>query len=213
MEVAVFTFNDFQENTYVLYDDTGECMIVDPGIHNEIEEIQFSEFLIARGLTPKILFNTHCHLDHVFGNQYVADKYDLKLMSHKGEQVVLDFVPKMCEMYGIAYKGSPDIDIFVEEGEVIEFGNQKLKAILTPGHSPASLSLYNADSHILIAGDVLFKGSIGRTDLPGGDYDTLIQVVKEKIFTLPDETVVYPGHGPSTTVGVEKQTNPFFVEG
>jgi glyoxylase-like metal-dependent hydrolase (beta-lactamase superfamily II) len=210
VEIAIFTFNDFKENTYLLYDDTGECMIVDPGMNNDIEKIQFDEFIVARGLTPKVLFNTHCHVDHVLGNQHIADKYGLKLMAHKGEQIVLDFVPDMCRMYGIPYTGSPDIELFVEEGEYVKFGNQKLKALFTPGHSPASLSLYNAEANILIAGDVLFQNSIGRTDLPGGDYDTLIKMVREKIFVLPDETLVYPGHGPSTTVGIEKKSNPFF---
>jgi len=211
VELAVFTFNDFQENTYVLYDDTNECMVIDPGMNNDIERIQFQEFLIARGLTPKVLFNTHCHIDHVFGNQYIADKFNLPLMANKGEQIVLDFVPKMSDMYGIPFTGSPDIEVFVDEGDFVEFGNQKIKVLFTPGHSPASVSLYHKESEILIAGDVLFQGSIGRTDLPGGDHQTLLNVVKEKFFTLPDSTRVYPGHGPSTTIGIEKRSNPFFV--
>lgn len=210
MELAVFTFNDFQENTYVLYDDSNECMVIDPGMNNEIEQIQFQEFLIARGLTPTLLFNTHCHIDHVFGNQYIADKFNLPLVAHKGEQIVLDFVPKMADMYGLHYLGSPDIEKFVDDGDYVSFGNQQLKVLLTPGHSPASVSLYHKESETLIAGDVLFQNSIGRTDLPGGDHETLLNSVRNKFFTLPDSTRVYPGHGPSTTIGHEKKMNPFF---
>jgi len=211
VQVSIFTFNDFQENTYILHDDTKECVIVDPGISNEIEEIQFKEYIIARGLTPKHLVNTHCHIDHVLGNQFVADTYNLPLIAHKGEQIVLDFVPQMSSMYGIPYKGSPNIERFLDEGDQLEFGNSILEVLFTPGHSPASISFFNKESKTLIAGDVLFQGSIGRTDLPGGDYDTLIKVVKEKFFTLPDDTIVYPGHGPQTTIGIEKSSNPFFV--
>lgn len=210
MELAVFTFNDFQENTYIAHDESKECMIIDPGMNNDIERIQFDEYIITRGLKPKILINTHCHVDHVFGNQHVADKYNLPLVAHKGEQEVLDFVPDVCRMYGLHYSGSPDITSFINEGDEVKFGNQIFRVLFTPGHSPASVSLHNADAKTVIAGDVLFKSSIGRTDLPGGDYDTLISAVKTKLFTLPDDTLVYPGHGPSTTIGEEKRTNPFF---
>ncbi len=210
MDLAVFTFNDFQENTYVLYDETRECVIIDPGMNNDIERIQFSEFIIANQLIPKILFNTHCHIDHVLGNQFISDKYNIGLTSHQGEQMVLDFVPKVSDMYGIPFQGSPDIKNFVEEGDFIKFGSQELRVLFTPGHSPASTSLYHKESAILIAGDVLFQKSIGRTDLPGGDHQTLLNSVRDKFFVLPDDTRVYPGHGPSTTIGIEKKTNPFF---
>ncbi len=177
---------------------------------NEIEEIQFKEFIIASGLTPVHLVNTHCHIDHVLGNQFVADTYHLPLTSHKGEQIVLDFVPQMSSMYGIPYKGSPDIEVFLDEGDSLTFGNSSLEVLFTPGHSPASISLYDKKSATLIAGDVLFQGSIGRTDLPGGDHETLLNIVREKFFTLPQNTMVYPGHGPQTTIGIEKTSNPFF---
>ncbi len=210
MEVASFVFNDFQENTYILHDETNECVIIDPGCNNDIEKIRFKEYIIARELKPVKLINTHCHIDHILGNQFIADEYNLHLISHAGEQIVLDHAMQVAEMYGIHFKGSPDIAETVEEGDFINFGNQKLEVLFTPGHSPASISLYNKETSILIAGDVLFQGSIGRTDLPGGNHDTLLKMIREKLFVLPDNTMVYPGHGPSTLIGVEKKTNPFF---
>lgn len=210
MEVAVFTFNDFQENTYLLFDDTKECIIIDPGCNTPSEEQQLVDFIEEAGLRPMKLINTHCHIDHILGNEFVSKKYDLELCAHKGEKVVLDFATQVAQMYGIPFKGSPEIGVFLSEKDTIKFGNQELSILFTPGHSPASISFYNAAADCLIAGDVLFQGSIGRTDLPGGDHETLLNVIKTKFFVLPDETRVYPGHGPSTTIGIEKKTNPFF---
>jgi len=211
VEVANFVFNDFQENTYILHDESNECVIIDPGCNNDIEKIQFKEYIIARDLKPVMLINTHCHIDHILGNQFVANEYKLKLWAHAGEQVVLDHAMQVAQMYGIHYMGSPNITETLEEGDTVAFGNQKLKVLFTPGHSPASISLYNEETKTLMAGDVLFKGSIGRTDLPGGDHETLLKMIREKIFTLPDDTIVYSGHGPSTMIGLEKRTNPFFT--
>ena len=147
--------------------------------------------------------------DHVLGNKYVADKYKLKLISHKGEQIVLDNMENVARMYGISYIPSPDIAEFLDEGDLLEFGDTKLEVLFTPGHSPASISFFHKASKQLIAGDVLFQGSIGRTDLPGGDHATLIESIKQKLMPLGDDVVVYSGHGPSTTIGAEKQHNPF----
>jgi glyoxylase-like metal-dependent hydrolase (beta-lactamase superfamily II) len=144
------------------------------------------------------------------GNKFVADLYQLKLTSHKKEQAVLDVGQTTAMMYHIPYTKSPDISIFVDEGDRISFGHSILDVLFTPGHSPASVSFYNKEYNILIAGDVLFQGSIGRTDLPGGNFETLTRVIRSKFFTLPDDTKVYPGHGDHTTVGIEKRTNPFF---
>jgi glyoxylase-like metal-dependent hydrolase (beta-lactamase superfamily II) len=209
MNIASFTFNDFSENTYVLSDDTKKCCIIDPGCNSTSEQTQLSDYIESNNLTPVKLVNTHCHIDHVLGNKYVADKYNLKLTSHKGEQIVLDNMENVARMYGISYTTSPNISDFLDEGDLLQFGNTTLEVFFTPGHSPASISFFHKDSKQLIAGDVLFQGSIGRTDLPGGDHATLIQSIKEKLLPLGDDVVVYSGHGPSTTIGAEKRHNPF----
>lgn len=210
MRVKVFTFNEFYENTYILYDATGECIIVDPGCNNTNERRQLNEFVESNHLTPVMLVNTHCHIDHVLGNKYVSEKWKLPLHAHNNEKEVLKAADLASMIYGISYDQSPDISILLEEGDTISFGNTTLKILFTPGHSPGSISLFHSDQKMLIAGDVLFQGSIGRTDLPGGEHNTLLQSIITKFFTLPDDTVVFPGHGDSTTIGIEKATNPFF---
>jgi len=208
--VLGLTFNTFQENMYLVYDDTGECVIFDPGCNSVLEQDELAKTIENKGLTPVRLINTHCHLDHVFGNHFVANTYDLPLEIHKGEVPVLEAVPRVCKAYGIPMMNeSPTPGGFIEVGEVVKFGETELKVLFTPGHSPASLSFYCEKDKFVIAGDVLFMQSIGRTDLPGGDFDTLIQSIREQLFTLPDDVQVYPGHGPATTIGYEKLNNPF----
>lgn len=210
MNITPFTFNPFQENTYVLFDKTKECVIIDPGCNNETERQRLTTFIEENDLKPVHLINTHCHIDHVLGNKFVADKYDLELTSHEGEKAVLYRQPSISNMYGIPYMESPEITITVADGDEIRFGEQVLKVLYTPGHSPASISLYNAASKSLIAGDVLFRESIGRTDLPGGDMQTLLTSIRDQFFILPEDVKVYPGHGLTTTIGHEKENNPFF---
>jgi hydroxyacylglutathione hydrolase len=209
MNIAIFTFNPFLENTYILYDDSKDCVIFDPGCSNSDEQQQLTDFIESNDLIPVKLINTHCHIDHVLGNKFVSDKYSLPLISHKGESVVLAMGPQVSTMYGVPYDPSPEITIFLDDGDNVTFGKTALKVLFTPGHSPASISFYNEEDGIVISGDVLFQGSIGRTDLPGGDFDTLAKSIKEKLYVLPDDVVVYSGHGPSTTIGIEKRTNPF----
>lgn len=211
LQVKSFTFNDFYENTYLLFDETKECAIIDPGCNSEHEKSLLFDFISQNELTPIHLINTHCHIDHILGNKYVAETYGLTLVSHKGEIPVLEFGSQTAAMYHIPYEKSPSIEIFVDEGDVISFGNTDLDIIFTPGHSPASISFYHKESNTLIAGDVLFQGSIGRTDLPGGNFEVLIRMIKSKFLTLPDETIVYPGHGEHTTIGIEKRNNPFLL--
>jgi hydroxyacylglutathione hydrolase len=211
MKVKTFLFNDFQENTYLLIDDISkECIIVDPGCNGTAENQLFSSYIENNNLIPVRLVNTHCHIDHILGNAFVASKYNLPLEAHAGEIPVLDRGQMTATMYGIPYVQSPSIASFLDESQVIKFGSYELSILLCPGHSPASICFYEKQSNKLIAGDVLFNGSIGRTDLPGGDYDTLINSITEKLWPLPDETIVYPGHGIPTTIGEEKQHNPFF---
>ncbi len=210
-EVKVFEFNPFAENTCIVYDDTGECVIFDPGCYAPTEKDALRDFIVKQGLKPVRLINTHCHLDHVLGNYFVHKTWQLGLEIHKGELPVLDRYTATCQMYGIwNAEPSPAPVSFLEGGDVVAFGNTRLEVLFTPGHSPASLSFYCRESGFVIAGDVLFLESIGRTDLPGGDYDTLLDSIRTQLFTLPDATLVYPGHGPATTVRHEKEYNPFF---
>jgi len=211
MEVAIFTFNGFAENTYVLHDATKSCVIIDPGCNTEDERNQLTGYIRDLGLFPTHLVNTHCHIDHVLGNKFVSDTYGLPLTSHKGEQVVLDMQPHVSQMYGIAYDPSPNITEYLDQDDILRFGNTELKILYTPGHSPASISLYNHETMQLIVGDALFNGSIGRTDLPGGDFDTLISSIKTQLLTLDDQVVVYSGHGEITTIGKERRSNPFLT--
>jgi glyoxylase-like metal-dependent hydrolase (beta-lactamase superfamily II) len=210
MNIKSFTFNDFSENTYILFDDSKECVIIDPGCNNLHEKNTITSFIEEKSLIPIHLINTHCHIDHILGNRFIADKYQLNLTAHKKESSVLSVGQMTATMYHIHYDLSPEISIFIDEGDTIKFGNSELEVLFTPGHSPASISLLNKASKILIAGDVLFQGSIGRTDLPGGNFETLIRSIKSKFFTLPDDIIVYAGHGDPTTIGIEKRTNPFF---
>ena len=208
--VAEFAFNPFQENTYILHDETKECIIIDPGCFTQVEKDTLVKFIEDNELKPVRLINTHCHLDHIFGNYFVSQKYNLELEIHEGELPVLESVPRVCQQYGIPFS-EPEVKPgrFIEEGEEIKFGNTVLKTLFTPGHSPASISFFCEKDKYVIAGDVLFYGSIGRTDLPGGNFQTLISVIKEQFFTLGDDVKVYPGHGPATTVGFEKANNQF----
>ncbi|MCB9052777.1 MAG: MBL fold metallo-hydrolase [Lewinellaceae bacterium] len=212
-QVLKLTFNPFQENTYVVFDESGECVIFDPGCYTTEEKQLLVKEIERKGLRPVRLINTHCHIDHVFGNQFVADHYGLGLEIHSGELPVLKAAPQSALFFGLSSTGplSPEPEKFIEEGDTVEFGQTKLKAILTPGHSPASLSFFCEDSRFVIAGDVLFYGSIGRTDLPGGDFRTLINSIVQKLFPLGDDVVVYSGHGPDTNIGYERMHNPFLT--
>jgi glyoxylase-like metal-dependent hydrolase (beta-lactamase superfamily II) len=210
--IQVFTFNVFQENTYVLFDDTKECIIIDPGCYTQAERNKLSDFIKHKGLKPVRLINTHCHLDHVFGNAFVKETFNVPLEIHRGELSVLQGFERVSQMYNVPVEPTPDPDAFIEDGDEIRFGNSVLKAILTPGHSPASLSLFSESERFVIAGDVLFYNSIGRTDLPGGDYKTLINSIVEKLLPLGDDVIVYNGHGQSTTIGRERLHNPFLKQ-
>lgn len=212
-QVHCFTFNAFQENTYIIYDDTGDCLLIDPGCFDERERRRLRAFVSERGLRPVRLLNTHCHIDHVFGNAFVAKEYGLGLEIHAGELPVLYAFPEVARMYGIApIQPSPEPVAFLKENTVLEFGNTRLELLFAPGHSPASLCFYDRAGGYVVAGDVLFEGSIGRTDLPGGNYKTLMNSIVNQLLPLPDDTVVYAGHGDPTTIGRERIANPFIAE-
>lgn len=208
--IKTFVFNSFQENTFLLYDETNECIIIDAGNNNPNENQQIDDFINENNLTLKAIVNTHGHLDHVMGNSYLVDKYKVPSVAHKSEMPLLERSKDMAIAFGFDLEEPPVPTRFVEEDEVIEFGKSELLVKHVPGHSPGSIALYNEQDNFVIVGDVLFAGGIGRTDLPGGDYDTLINSINQKLFTLNSDTVVYPGHGESTTIHKEKESNPFF---
>jgi len=211
-KVITLTFNPFQENTFLVVDDHGECVIFDPGCLSVEEQKTLTALIEKERLTPVRLINTHCHIDHVFGNTFVAEKYNLALEIHEDALPMLKASPRQGAMFGLKdVAPSPEPERFIEDGEVITFGRTELKAIHTPGHSAGSLSFYCEEDKFVIVGDVLFDGSIGRTDLPGGDYDTLISSIMKRLLPIGDDVIVYSGHGPSTTIGRERRMNPFLT--
>ncbi len=209
MQIATFTFNEFSENTYVLFDDTKQCAIIDPGCHSASEQAELVNFITQHNLKPTLLLNTHCHIDHVLGNAFVAKKYNLPLHLHQKELETYKDTDRWAKMFGMVVEEIPEPQVYINEGQTLNFGNTNLQILLTPGHSIASLSFYEPQTKQLISGDVLFYQSIGRTDLPGGNFETLITSIKTKLFVLPDETDVFSGHGPKTSIGFEKTNNPF----
>jgi hydroxyacylglutathione hydrolase len=209
ISIHSFAFGPFQENTYILYDETKECIIVDPGCYDEQERAELAAFIETNRLRPVRLINTHCHIDHVVGNKFVAEKYKLPLEMNELDLPNLNSLMMVAKMYNLQAEPSPAPSVYLNEGDVVKFGNSVLEILFTPGHSPGSITFYDRGQKFMLAGDVLFKGSIGRTDLPGGHYDTLISSIKDKLFPLGDDYVVYNGHGPSTTIGYEKKYNPF----
>lgn len=209
ISIQSFVFNPFQENTYVIYDSTRESVIVDPGCYEEHEKEELAEFIADNDLKVKMLLNTHCHIDHVLGNAFIKEKYKTKLYIHPTEEFVLNAQRILAPHYGMHLYQEARPDGYLKEGDSVEFGGQNFSVLFVPGHSPGHIAFYNERERIVIAGDVLFQSSIGRTDLPGGNHSTLINSIHQKLFTLPDDVTVYPGHGSETTIGVEKRTNPF----
>lgn len=207
--IHFFTFSPVEENTYIIWNESKDAVVIDPGCYFAHEKEQLQDFMSKSGLTPKMLLNTHCHLDHVFGNKFVAETYGLTLQLHEKEKKLLDYAPASGLMWNLPFDNYTGELIFLKEGETIKLGDDELKILFTPGHSPGSICFYCQKQNFIISGDVLFNKSIGRTDLPGGDHQTLLKSIREKLFVLPDDTLVYPGHGPKTTTGFEKKYNPF----
>ena len=209
LKIHSFVFSPIQENTYVIFNESGKCIIIDPGCYYDEEKEALVGFIRAQALTPVMLLNTHCHLDHVFGNKFIAETYGLPLHLHRKEQPVLEFAPTSGLMYNMPFDNYSGEMLFLEAGDQISLDNDELEVLFTPGHSPGSISFYSPDYGFVISGDVLFRRSVGRTDLPGGDFDTLVASIREKLFTLPASVKVYSGHGPVTTIGGEMKDNPF----
>jgi glyoxylase-like metal-dependent hydrolase (beta-lactamase superfamily II) len=211
LTVKSFEFSPVQENTYILYNEQKTCCIIDPGCYYGHEKKELQSFVEDYKLNPKYLLNTHCHLDHVFGNKFVFDTYGIVLNLHVDEEPVLSYATISGKKWNLPFENYSGRLNYLKEGDIIMVDRDELEVLYTPGHSPGHICFYCKAQQFIIGGDVLFKTSIGRTDLPGGDYNTLINSIRRKLFTLPDEVIVYPGHGESTTIGFEKKYNPFLV--
>lgn len=210
MTIKTFTFNPFQENTYLIFDETNEAVLIDAGCIFDAEKHQLKKFIEQNNLTIKRLINTHLHLDHQFGNKFIFDTYGLSPEACVEDEYLLENVIAQALTFGLPIEEEAQaLGEYIVEDQYIKFGNSSLKAIHVPGHSPGSLAFYSEKDGVIFAGDVLFQGSIGRTDLPKGDYTTLILSITKKLLPLPDSTVVYCGHGPTTTIGNEKVNNPY----
>jgi len=209
LTVKSFAFNPVQENTYVLSDEKDACCIIDPGCYFSGERATLKEYIEQQGLSPKMLLNTHCHLDHVFGNKFVSETWDLPLHLHEKEEAVLAQAAEWGQAWDMPFENYRGELIFLAPGNPLILGQNRLDILFLPGHSPGSVGFYSAAQGFLIGGDVLFRGSIGRTDLPGGDHSALLESIRSQLWPLPDETIVYPGHGEPTTIGYEKKMNPF----
>lgn len=209
INIKHFTFNPFQENTYLLINDNKQCFIIDPGMYGEQEATAFIKYIDHEGLQPLAIINTHAHIDHIFGVNTVIERYNIPFGIHKKDLPVLENAETAANMFGFDFQQPPQPDFFISEHEQIMLGNEAIEVRFTPGHSPGSVVFYCKAGGFVVGGDVLFAGSVGRTDLPGGSFPILYDSIKEQLFTLPPETIVYPGHGPSTTIGEEQAHNPF----
>jgi len=212
MKAQIFTFNPFQENTYIVYDKTKDCIIIDPGCHTKEEQEKLKDFILEHSLNPVKIINTHCHIDHILGNKFVSEQWNIELYMHKADLPLLENAKSISTLYGLEnYQESPLPKHFLDDGDMLSFGNSCFEILFTPGHAPGHICLYNKEYNLLISGDVIFHSSIGRTDLPGGDYDTLIRSIRTKLFPLPKKTQILCGHGPSTSLEYEKENNPFLI--
>lgn len=207
--IKSFCFGPFSENTYLLINEHKNCWIIDPGFYGQNERNLFINYIDQHDLKPVRLLNTHCHLDHIFGNDFLRKRFNLNLEIHPLEVPILAAAPQIGKMYGVPLDEQKPADLFIEDNAILDFFGTEISVMLTPGHSPGSICFYNKKEKFIIVGDVLFQGSIGRTDLPGGDYNTLIASIKNRLMVLDDDITVYNGHGPKTTIGAERRLNPF----
>ncbi|MBB4034702.1 glyoxylase-like metal-dependent hydrolase (beta-lactamase superfamily II) [Dysgonomonas hofstadii] len=213
MKVKIFEFNPIRENTYVAYDDTKECVIIDPGCFFQEEKALLLDFILDNDLIVKHLLNTHLHFDHVFGNNFIYERFHLEPEANIKDEFLLEKFPEQLKMFGFNDEASqiPKIGKYLNENDVVTFGNQRLIVLEVPGHSPGSIVFYNQDAGCVFVGDALFRGSVGRTDLEGGNHQQLIDGIKGKLLTLPGDTIVYSGHGPLTTIREEIKSN-FYLQ-
>ncbi len=210
LRIAQFTFNAFSENTYVIADEAGKAIIIDPGMTDESEDAILFEYIADEKLTPELILNTHCHLDHILGNSAAAQRYGIGMHCHAGEIPVIERAAATSLMFGIPYRASVMPERTLVEGDRVCIGNITFEILFVPGHAPGHLAFVCHDERVVFSGDVLFKGSVGRVDLPGCNAADLVRSIQTKMYALPDDYVVYSGHGPHTTIGEEKIDN-FFV--
>ncbi len=211
IKIEKFVVNPLGENSFVLSDETGDAIFIDPGFYFDEEHREIKDYIHSNNFTPVKIVNTHCHFDHIMGVEFIRNEYGIPFYAHSEDSFWVEKVATQSKMYGFEMNSVEPVDKFLVEKEKVKFGNSQLEVIHIPGHSPGHVVLYSKNDNFLVAGDVLFHGSIGRTDLPGGDYNTLISNIKSKLFLLPDDTKVYCGHGPETTIGFEKNNNPFLT--
>jgi hydroxyacylglutathione hydrolase len=210
MEIYTLVFSPIDVNTYVLADESGKCAIIDCGCYDDSEFAQLEHLLKDRKLDPVLLLNTHCHLDHVFGNHYILETYNLRTHSHELEEMNRQLAVSHAELFGLSMNTPPEPESFIIPGQKISFGKTELRTLFVPGHTSGSIAFYSEADGCVFTGDALFKGSVGRSDLPGGNHETLIRSIKEELFTLPPKTIVYPGHGDKTDISSEMRFNPYF---
>ncbi|BDQ02111.1 MBL fold metallo-hydrolase [Ignavibacterium sp.] len=212
LKIHSFEFNPFNENTYLLWDDeTKETAIIDPGCYDEFEKSELKNFIEEQNLIPKLLINTHCHIDHILGVSFIKENYDVIYLIPEKDLPLHKNASSQGQMFGFDLEELPEPDEFITEEKIIRLGQEELKPLFTPGHTAGEYCFYSEKNKICITGDVLFHQSIGRTDLWGGDYDTLIQSIRTKLLTLPDDTRIFPGHGIDSTIGIERKQNPFLT--
>ncbi len=209
LQIKIIAFNAFQVNTIVLFDETKECVIIDAACYHESEQNKLSQIIESESLTPVKLLNTHCHIDHILGCDYMSEKYNIDLHIHQAGKQFLDGATEHAKVFGFNIKAIQAPLQFLNDEDIIQFGNQKLKVLYTPGHAEGSVCFVNDENKLVIVGDVLFRESIGRTDLPTGNFSILETSIHKKLFSLPDDYQVIPGHGPETSIGHEKSHNPF----
>lgn len=211
MQVHKFTFNAFQENTYIVADEANNCVIIDPGCYTAEERRELFDFIEKNALQPLAVLNTHAHIDHILGNAAVIEKYAIPFYMHQEDLTTLRAVAGYAHLYGFeGYIPSPEPTSYIEDGQILSFGDIHFTVIFGPGHAPGHVAFYSPEENFIINGDILFRGSFGRTDLPGGDFETLRNTLLNIMFKLPEETVVYSGHGPETTIGFEKKNNAIY---
>ncbi|WP_420316745.1 MBL fold metallo-hydrolase [Ekhidna sp.] len=209
MKIKSFVFNPFYENTYVVSSDSSNCLIFDPGCYEDYEIAELKEYIHMNDLKVKAIINTHCHIDHVLGNDVLKLAYKVPLKIPVNEKEVFNAIPAYAPQWGMSGYRHAEVDDYLKADEDLVLDEISMKLIEVPGHSPGHLMFYIEDEKIIIGGDVLFRESIGRTDLPGGNHEDLLRNIQDKVYTLPDDVEVLPGHGPSTTIGHEKRNNPF----